>query len=124
MYKTILQLMKTYKKNSMKFDSKKVCLVHYFESERLKWEQKSDLMDVSKKINFSEKTVKENMEEMTRTAQSIEKLEKFAMQIADIHDVKTVKGELDLDEIVKKSMTAAKSSVLYNDVLLMRKKLS
>ncbi len=46
------------------------------------------------------------------------------MQVADIHDVKSMKGELDLDEIVKKSMTAAKSSVLYNDVLLMRKKLS
>jgi hypothetical protein len=38
MYKTILSLMKSYKRNSVDLNSKKVALVHFFESERLKFE--------------------------------------------------------------------------------------
>lgn len=38
MYKTILSLMKSYKKNTVELNSKKVALVHYFESERMKLE--------------------------------------------------------------------------------------
>lgn len=36
MYKAILSLMKSYKKSTNQFKSKKVALVHYFESEWMK----------------------------------------------------------------------------------------
>lgn len=36
MYKAILALMKSYKKSTNQFKSKKVALVHYFENEKLK----------------------------------------------------------------------------------------
>lgn len=52
MYKTILQLMKSYKKNKVDFSSKKVALVHYFESVRLGLEERIERDSIVKKIEF------------------------------------------------------------------------
>lgn len=57
--------------------------------------------------------------------QWIDRLNDFTAQIADCFDIKqNSKGDFDLSEIISKAMTAAKSSVLYNDSLLLWKKLT
>lgn len=55
----------------------------------------------------------------------VEKLENFVQQIADCFNVKeNWENKYDLQDILSKAMTAAKSSELYNDSLSLRKKLS
>lgn len=55
MYKTILSLMKSYKRNCVELTSKKVALVHFFESERIKLETMLNTSErkIERRIDFN-----------------------------------------------------------------------